>query len=571
MKTRAYTKTSSGGARNERGFALIAVLALAALISAYLITTALNPTSSELIREREQRSMNALRQAKAALIAYAASEQWQLSKGEVTTQPGALPCPDRDDDGDADCILPNTTSLIGRLPWSTIGIEDVRDSSGERLWYALSANFRKASGTTIINSDTQACDTPACAPGESHLTLTGVAAANNVVAVLFAPGEALIGQNRPSLKTDPAHNNAANYLEAFSLGDGIHFTFATSALPSGAFNDRHLVITQEELMAVVEPVVAARIERDIKPRVQNYVANWGAYPFAAQFGAGGGPGRVQSAYKGSLGQTNGLLPITNDPSGSPLGNAWLYWRTSGITVVQTGGSGTIDSVDCSSSTETQVRCRVDYDGSGGDRPIIHLSAILRNAALSFAGTITTSNVSMIKKDGTGAVWTSGPAFGHFAQSTGDGIVTVSGRLDTVSNNDKRVTIFVTPPTYHAITSSTDPNSGWFIANQWYRQTYFAVAAGYLPGGTGCTAPNCITVNNLPPGYAPADNKRAILVLSGRALNGAIRPTILPVDYFEAENATPADRKYEHRVGPPGLTTSGGPAVAINDRVVVLAP
>ncbi len=57
----------------ERGFALIAILALAALFSAFLIASALNFTSAGISNEREQRSMNALRQAKAALIAYAAS------------------------------------------------------------------------------------------------------------------------------------------------------------------------------------------------------------------------------------------------------------------------------------------------------------------------------------------------------------------------------------------------------------------------------------------------------------------------------------------------------------------
>ena len=66
-------------ARVQRGFALIALLALAALISAFLIASALNFTSAGISNEREDRSMNALRQAKVALIAYAASEQWQLS------------------------------------------------------------------------------------------------------------------------------------------------------------------------------------------------------------------------------------------------------------------------------------------------------------------------------------------------------------------------------------------------------------------------------------------------------------------------------------------------------------
>ncbi len=75
MKFRAYRETAV--ASGERGFALIAILSLVALISAYLIATVLNPTGAGLANAREERSMNALRQAKAGLIAYAASEQWQ--------------------------------------------------------------------------------------------------------------------------------------------------------------------------------------------------------------------------------------------------------------------------------------------------------------------------------------------------------------------------------------------------------------------------------------------------------------------------------------------------------------
>jgi hypothetical protein len=265
-------------ASRQRGFAMIAILALAALMTAYLIAIALSPDAAGQLIEREQRNMNALREAKAALIAYAAGEQWQKYKGQATDQPGALPCPDivhdgtEDEEGDSDCVLPLNSSLIGRLPFKTLGTRDLRDASGERLWYALSANFRKATGTTIINSDTMPCDTPVCAPAEIHLSVIGAAPANNVVAVVFAPGDAIAGQARSSDSTSAAYNNAVNYLEAFSLGDGIHFTFRTPALPPGSFNDpalppgtllndRLIVITQAELMAPVEPVVAARRAR----------------------------------------------------------------------------------------------------------------------------------------------------------------------------------------------------------------------------------------------------------------------------------------------------------------------
>jgi len=148
VRIRAWRERASG----RRGFALIALLALAALISAFLIASALNLTSAGNSNEREDRSMRALRKAKAALIAYAANEQWQLYKGQTTNQPGGLPCPDNNDTGASPGICSAAADRVGRLPWATIGGEDLRDASGERLWYAVSTNFYK-NVANIINSD----------------------------------------------------------------------------------------------------------------------------------------------------------------------------------------------------------------------------------------------------------------------------------------------------------------------------------------------------------------------------------------------------------------------------------
>ena len=35
-----------------------------------------------------------------------------------------------------------------------------------------------------------------------------------------------------------------------------------------------------------------------------------------------------------------------------------------------------------------------------------------------------------------------------------------------------------------LTSASDIDAGWFIANEWYRQIYYVVSPGYLPGGGG---------------------------------------------------------------------------------------
>jgi len=594
---------------DQRGFALIALLALAALISAFLIASALNFTSAGISNEREDRSMSALRKAKAALIAYAASEQWQLYRTSPYFQPGALPCPDQDDDGDADCIGSNTASMIGRVPFKTLGIDDLRDASGERLWYALSHDFRKfqctstvyppsPSGCTMINSDTL-----------GQLTVTGLAPAAQVVAIVFAPGAALDlrAVGGPLQDRIAGHNDSTNYLENVNLGDNIHFTFTSTGLPTDTSNDRLLVITQADLMAVVEPVVAARVERDIGPLIQDYFTKWSRYPFAAPFDiTGAGPGRepqatpdprdrAQSAYTGASSQTTGLLPLSNTPT--------FTWGSATVTSIVGSGTGRYDGTitsppdtispnptNCTiGSSPLRATCIINYVGGPNDRPDIKLEIFLTNANLAFAdipSPITApQSLTMVNHVGLPL---SPTAFGQWsdlpttpppsqnpptqsivAQLAG-GVLTYTGRLQNEGTTGNRVTITVplpAPPSYLPIISgdpAVNPTGAWFILNQWYRQTYYAISPGYAPGGVGAcnppvpTALPCLTVNNL---ASPTNNKKAILVFAGRPLNSSTRPSANPADYLEGQNSTPADLIFEHRSGVP---------TTINDRVVVLS-
>jgi type II secretory pathway pseudopilin PulG len=590
-------------ALHQRGFALIAILALAAMITAFLIAIGMNRSSSELANERDERTMNALRQAKAALITYASNEEWQYRLNPPPPpigntgyfQPGALPCPDKDDDdGFSDCTGSTARSMIGRLPWRTLNIDNLRDSSGEELWYAVSQSFRKlqcpTANCTTINSDTQ-----------GQLSLTGATSMNNVVAVVIAPGIIIQGQTRPSTPTAAAHNDPANYVESFSSGDWVHLGFATNASPTDTLNDRLLVITQADLMAVVEPVVAANIERDVVPNMQDYYAGWQVYPFPVQFNPGLTP---QDQYQGAAGPpapvlTRGLLPVTTDTT-------FARWDTSSIVVSEiAGGTGAGTGApspapppymlnsppDCSSSTGTQIICKIDYSfppWNGGDRPNIQVRAKLLNAGRSFPKPFKIADAVMTGIDGNPVpdngtsykYWSPVPPDPPFPNtvptvtntinSSGDGTVVFTGRLQNNGNpptgTGGKVTITITL-NFEPFTDA----SGWFAANEWYRQTYYAVVPGFLPSpGGGCNpggAPPCLTVNNLRPSYAFSNDKRVILVLAGRSLNGNARPSITPADYFENANLVAANNPttsftFENR---PGAPTS------INDRVIVVSP
>lgn len=568
------------------------MLALAAMITAFLIAIGLNRSQAEVSNEQEDRSMSALRQAKAALIAYAASEQWQRYKGQTPDQPGGLPCPDTDPDtnpgntGASPGICSGSAQRVGRLPFATIGSDDLRDASGERLWYAVSSNFYKNSAN-IINSDQQGL-----------LTVTGSAPANNVVAIVFAPGPAVRDSTLPGQiqnRSAANYNRIASYLEGFTVGAS-NYTFTSSALPSDTLNDRLLIITQAELMAAVEPVVAARIERDIVPKIQDYFSGWQAYPFPVPFNPGLAP---QSAYQGDKNQTRGLLPVTTDPT-------FLKWDTTSITVTEiAGGTGTgagspppapppyiLDNPpDCSASTPSQIICKINYTGvTVDDRPNIVLQANLLKAGLSFPKAFGMLDAVMTGIDGN-LVQFNPPDFGYWSPvpppppfpnaiptvtntvfPSGDGTVVFTGRLQNngapPGGTGGKVTITITL-NYEPFTNPLDPNVGWFVRNEWYRQTYYAVSQGFLPGGGGaCNPPAifaCLTVNNLRPSYATSNDKQAIVVLAGRSLNGNARPSATLADYFENANliaANGATLVYENRAGVP---------TTINDRVVVVSP
>src|SRR5581483_8505263 len=122
--TRGKVALRSGAPRAaQRGFAIMVIVALIVLVSAYFLANGLNRTSAQISNDREARTMAALLKAKSALIAYAASEAWQSHMGQSTGQPGSLPCPDRDSDGDSDCVwagITNSVSLIGLLPYTTL-------------------------------------------------------------------------------------------------------------------------------------------------------------------------------------------------------------------------------------------------------------------------------------------------------------------------------------------------------------------------------------------------------------------------------------------------------------------
>ncbi len=258
----------------QRGAALLIFMLIGAIAALSLF---LNRLVTRSTITNNQATMQTLAMAKEAIIGWSASRN---------TTPGMLPCPEDTTlignpltEGTA--LLSCGNSLqVGRLPWRTLKLPQLRDETGEPLWYALSPGFR----TSPINGNTIA-----------QLTVDGTP--NSAAAIIFSPGAPLAGQNRP-LPTSALPPNVAQYL------DGINNTGTTSFVTTGApgvFNDRLVTITRSDLFRAVNRRILSEIRGDGATGLLNYYsANGNNFPWASA-DLGGVP---------FVSQLNGFIPHT---------------------------------------------------------------------------------------------------------------------------------------------------------------------------------------------------------------------------------------------------------------------
>lgn len=135
------------GLRYQSGAVLLVLMIAIVLVGSTALLAKLNGTAKFQVH-LDRETAEALAEAKAALIGYAVSD---------ASRPGELPCPDANHDGFSkvpeDYSGPNCTNLRGWLPWKTLELPEMRDGSGEHLWYALSDRYH-AGDPLPLNSET---------------------------------------------------------------------------------------------------------------------------------------------------------------------------------------------------------------------------------------------------------------------------------------------------------------------------------------------------------------------------------------------------------------------------------
>lgn len=234
----------------QRGASLLLMVIIAALIFFGLFSIR-SPVS--LRTDQESASAAVLAQAKAALIGYAATYK-ETHPGELA---GYLPCPDTNNDGEytpADNCGLKDVSVVGRLPWKTLGLPPLRDGDGECLWYAVSGRAKNDNKADVYNWDT---------PGQfvvqtpSGQVLAGATPHARPLAVIFSAGRPINGQNRSAGGGEcpgSAADATAAYLEGIgALGTGNTTITVADAVTrgNGTNNDSALWVTSADIFGPI--------------------------------------------------------------------------------------------------------------------------------------------------------------------------------------------------------------------------------------------------------------------------------------------------------------------------------
>jgi hypothetical protein len=228
-------------ADDQRGAALLVFMLIFFLAAgSWMLSQA---GSSRLPSEADKKTSAALAQAREALIGRAAADN---------NRPGSLPCPAKDDDGKAELLAGNECPVyVGRFPWKTLDLPELRDGDGHTLWYVLAREVRDDDSATHIN--------PTLA---LSLKLDDTV---NIAAIVFSAGQPLADQNgRPS-------NAIADYLDGANRMGSPYVSGPASA----TFNDKLIAISRDQLFNIVNRRIVGLFRTELG---KYFVANGNLYP-----------------------------------------------------------------------------------------------------------------------------------------------------------------------------------------------------------------------------------------------------------------------------------------------------
>lgn len=547
--------------KRQRGYA--AAIFLVLLIMGFLasLVSQLSAVDSGTAAERNLANAAVLREARNALLAWAARHPQNPGNRIAAPcqpvdgagalpfcpdRPGALPCPDINNDGWADEPCNTFASQTGRFPWRTLNAPDLRDDSGERLWYAVSANFRHQ--TTHVAGFA----VNAFTPGNLRMCANGTACtagnplqeiATGLAAVVMAPRAALPGQDRSGAGV----NQANQYLEARNQFPSLIFD---AGPPTATFNDSVLSISQTELMDAVVPIVADRLRTTVIPAIQASYnptaalsARWQGLPYPVAF---------SDPRVASFDGTGAALPSPMEgllPAHNSAGTVFWINGTARFVAGEPPGS----SLNCTIDGAGIYNCSTNLN-TGTFPATVTIGAQVRNVGRAFVLPYDATATSIALVSNVSTVNT----VQHAAFGSMNVDADVFFQL-TIVGNPAQFSL-LRPRLNPALTDTTlafSAQTAWFTRNNWRQNIYYAVAP--QPGGqtwaTSCSAPGApgcllLTTQDLASGTTVVTNNlNGMLVLAGRSLVALGAPDNNPANYLELANRPPGGNHLQFVTGP----------------------
>lgn len=244
----------------QRGAALLLFMLVIIVATATILVSGASRDRLVVLQQTDTRTK--LEIARTALLDYAAL---RVDAGDGLAV--ALPCPDIDDTGgfadgeahDSACGATGVT-VIGRLPWKTLGVPALKDSAAACLWYAVSGSWKDAGVATaaMINADSNG--SLQLFSVESGNVLAGAQPDERPVALVIAAMPPLQGQVRPAVAQgrqcapgatadDYLDNDTLNGISnatLFAAADVVEL-FSVTASRDPAHNDRVAVVSRADI------------------------------------------------------------------------------------------------------------------------------------------------------------------------------------------------------------------------------------------------------------------------------------------------------------------------------------
>jgi hypothetical protein len=248
---------------NQSGVALLLLLMVLFAMAGTFASNLLSMKVTEVNQSKQHHDYEVLRKAKQALLSHAVN--YSLTTNKYADM-GRLPCPDLRATGssstgaqDSPCGSRHVNS-VGFLPSKTLGVDTLRDSSNECLWYVVSGDYKTGPKAKMRNEDSNGM---LQVQDENGQLYHGANAGDRPIALIIAPGGILQGQSHaPDCQ---GNSNEANYLE--SGGSVIYATdhantadkiwryvygSASSRLENSGFNDTMVWVTKHEYWDAVK-------------------------------------------------------------------------------------------------------------------------------------------------------------------------------------------------------------------------------------------------------------------------------------------------------------------------------